>query len=79
MLLELRDAVVFFNLRAQPVKLEGLGAYTPTVKLDGNFGVGRRADLAIKRKLNIPGEFKGDIEHRRTPFSRCSKGWQDQR
>ena len=28
-LLELRDAVVFFNLRAQPVKLEGLGIYTP--------------------------------------------------
>jgi hypothetical protein len=63
-LLELRDAVVFFNLRAQPVKLEGLGTYTPTVKLNGNFGVGHRADLAIKRKLNIPGEFKGDIEHR---------------
>lgn len=34
-LLELRDAVVFFNLRGQPVKLKGLGAYTPTIKLDG--------------------------------------------
>ena len=29
-LTELRDAVVFFNLRGQPVQLEGLGTYTPT-------------------------------------------------
>jgi hypothetical protein len=27
-LLELRDAALFFNLRGQPVKLEGLGTYT---------------------------------------------------
>lgn len=67
-LLELRDAVVFFTLRGQPVKLEGLGTYTPTVKLDGKFGVGHRADSHIKRQLNIPGEFDGDIKHRPNAF-----------
>jgi hypothetical protein len=63
-LLELRDAIVFFNLRGQPVKLEGLGTYSPTVSLDGTFGVGHRADDAIKKRLNAPGAFQGEIVNR---------------
>jgi hypothetical protein len=63
-LLELRDAVLFYNLRGQPVKLEGLGTYTPVIQLDGDFKVGHRADVALKRGLNTPGEFQGEIENR---------------
>jgi len=63
-LTELRDAVVFFNLRGQPVQLEGLGTYTPTVDLGGEIGVGHRADTHIKGKLNVSGAFKGEIERR---------------
>jgi len=63
-LLELRDAVISFNLQGQPVQLEGLGTYTPTIDLDGTVGVGHRADMEIKKHLNIPGEFKGEIENR---------------
>jgi nucleoid DNA-binding protein len=63
-LLELRDAVLFYNLRGQPVKLEGLGTYTPVIQLNGEFKVGHRADMALKRGLNNPGEFRGDIENR---------------
>ena len=63
-LTELRDAVVFFNLRGQPVQLEGLGTYTPTVDLGGEIGVGHRADTHIKGKLNVSGAFKGEIECR---------------
>ena len=62
-LLELRDAVVFFNLRGQPVKPEGLGTYTPTINLDGTLRVGHRADQNIKNRLNGPGAFKGQIEN----------------
>jgi hypothetical protein len=63
-LTELRDAVVFFNLRGQPVQLEGLGTYTPTIDLDGVINVGHRADTYIKDHLNVSGEFKGEIERR---------------
>ena len=63
-LTELRDAVVFFNLRGQPVQLEGLGTYTPTIDLDGVINVGHRADNYIKDHLNVSGEFKGEIERR---------------
>jgi hypothetical protein len=64
-LTELRDAVVFFNRRGEPVKVAGLGTYTPTIQLDGTLGVGHRADMEIKRQLNVPGEFDGDIENRK--------------
>ena len=64
MLIELRDVTIFFLQRGQPVKLEGLGTYTPKVDLSGVFGVGHRADNALKNALNIPGEFKGDIAKR---------------
>lgn len=62
-LLELRDAVVFFNQQGQPVKLEGLGTYTPTINLDGSFNVGHRADSEIKNRLNATGAFRGKIEN----------------
>jgi hypothetical protein len=67
-LLELRDTVLFFTLRGQPVRLEGLGIYTPKVSLDGTMGVGHRADMALKNGLNQPGAFKGEIENRANAF-----------
>jgi len=63
-LLELRDTVLFFNLQGQPVKLEGLGTYTPKIDLEGAVGVGHRADNALKKGLNAPGKFKGEVENR---------------
>jgi hypothetical protein len=62
-LLEMRDSVLFYNLQGRAVKLEGLGTYTPVIQLDGDFKVGHRADVALKKGLNAPGEFRGDIEN----------------
>jgi hypothetical protein len=63
-LLELRDAIVFFLLRGQAVQIEGLGTYTPTIELDGTLGVGHRADVYLKNHVNAPGAFKGEIKRR---------------
>ena len=63
-LTELRDATVFFSLRGQSVQLEGLGTYTPTIELDGTINVGHRADGYIKRHLNAPAAFQGEILQR---------------
>ena len=63
-LTELRDAVIFFLLHGQSVQLEGLGTYTPTVDLSGEFGVGHRADTHIKYRLNDTSAFKADINNR---------------
>ncbi len=65
-LLELRDAVSFFNLQGQAVKLDGLGTYTPTIDLDGSINVGHRADIELKNRLATPGAFRGTITNRDT-------------
>jgi hypothetical protein len=63
-MLEMRDAVIFYNKQGRPVKLEGLGIYTPVIQLDGEIKIGHRADTEIKKQLNVPGEFNGEIENR---------------
>lgn len=62
-LTELRDAVSFFGLSAQAVKLKGLGTFTPTIDLDGNIDVSYRADKWLKNKLNRPDALQGKIEN----------------
>ena len=61
---ELRDAIIFYNRQGQGVKIEDLGIYFPKIGLDGVFGVGHRADKALKNAINAPGSFTGDIENR---------------
>lgn len=63
-LLELRDAAIFFNQQGRGVKLEGLGTYSPTVDLAGTFKVSHRADVALKNALNAQGSFMGEIVNR---------------
>ena len=62
-LLELRDTVLFFNLRGQAVKLEGLGIYSPKIDLEGTFGVAHRADNVLKKGYNAPDAFRGEIQN----------------
>lgn len=61
---ELRDAVAYFNLSGRGVKLEGLGTYTPGVKLNGRMSVGHRTDQEIKNRINTPNRFRGQIINR---------------
>ena len=61
---ELRDAVLFFSQAGRGVHLDGLGTYLPHIKLDGTLKVSHRLDPFIKKYLNIPGEFTGEIVNR---------------
>lgn len=60
-LLELRDAAIFFNSQGRSVKLEGLGNYTPNIDLKGKLKISHRADSALINALNAGGAFRGDI------------------
>jgi hypothetical protein len=62
-LMELRDAVIFFNGQGRGVKLEGLGTYLPNIQLDGSFDVQHRLSRDIKRELNAR-PFTGTILNR---------------
>lgn len=63
-LLELRDAAIFFNQQGRAVKFEGLGTYSPSIDLEGTIKVSHRADVALKSALNAQGSFMGDIINR---------------
>ena len=63
-LTELRDAVIFFNRRGQAVRLDGLGTYSPGIKLDGRMTISHYADPQLRNALNSPGAFRGTIQNR---------------
>jgi hypothetical protein len=61
---ELRDAIIFFNRSGRPVRIEGLGSYTPDIDLDGSFVSLYRADTTLKDRLNARNFFSGTIQRR---------------
>lgn len=61
---ELSDALLFFTSSAQPVKLEGLGTFTPTIKLSGELTINVRVDRELIKRINKPGAFTGRIRNR---------------
>ncbi|MGD8552926.1 MAG: hypothetical protein PVG02_04640 [Anaerolineales bacterium] len=64
MLDELSDAILFFTSRGQPVKLKGLGTFTPGIRLNGEFTLNVRIDRDLVKGLNTPDAFKGRIRNR---------------
>ena len=63
-LLELHDAIIFFNHSGQGVKLEGLGTYLPNLRLDGTVDVHYRQDPQLRKGLN-KNNFRGTVVNRK--------------
>lgn len=61
---ELKDALLFFTRSGQPVKLDGLGTFTPGIRLNGEFTINVRVDRELVNGLNRPEAFKGRIRNR---------------
>jgi hypothetical protein len=51
-LMEVRDAIIYYNRMGRGVKVAGLGTYLPNIHLDGTLDVEHRLDKSIKRGLN---------------------------
>jgi len=60
---ELNEAVLFFASEGTPVKLPGLGIFTPGIDRHGNYRVNVRVDKALRQGLNQPNVFGGRIEN----------------
>jgi len=58
---ELRDAILMAHSHGQAVKIEGLGTFTPTVRLDGYLDILFRPDPDMLKKLNDPTSFHTKI------------------
>lgn len=64
MMYELSDTVLFFMREGTPVRLEGLGIFSPSLKLDGSIRVNFRADKSLTAELNRQNTLKHTATHR---------------
>ena len=51
---EFRDAILMAHQHGQPVKVEGLGTFTPTIRMDGSLDILFRPEPSMLNKLNDP-------------------------
>jgi hypothetical protein len=58
---EISDAILFYNRDGAPVKILGVGTFTPYINREGGFSVHFRADMALKNGINAPGNFQGEL------------------
>jgi len=61
---ELRDQIIEFNRAGRPVKVDGLGTFSPSIDLEGNLSISFRPDPAFANGLNVPGIFTGTVINR---------------
>lgn len=58
---ELRDTLLMAARRGQAVKIEGLGTFTPTLRLDGRFDLLFRTEPDLRKQLNNKTQHFGKI------------------
>lgn len=63
-LYEIHDALLFFSRQGTPVKLPGVGTFTPSIDRHGAFRLNFRADPSLKRGLNLTGAYRGEIQNK---------------
>lgn len=64
MLYEFKEVLTYYALSGFPVRLEGLGIFSPTVNKDGKFDLNYRTDLSLKSELNKRGAYRGVLKNR---------------
>jgi hypothetical protein len=58
---ELRDTLLMATHRGQAVKIEGLGTFTPTLRLDGRCDLLFRTEPDLRKQLNNKTKLYGKI------------------
>ena len=65
MIYELHDVLLDFLRDGTPVRLEGIGIFSPSVKLDGKIKINFRADKGLIKELNLKHNLKRKITNRK--------------
>ena len=60
-LTELRDALIFYALSGRAVRLDGLGTYRPSMKVNGKINLSHRIDENIRSAINVSRDFRGEV------------------
>lgn len=61
---EMSDALLHFNKDGVPVKIPGVGTFTPSINRNGEFSVNFRADMALKNGINSPNAVRAVIRNK---------------
>lgn len=65
MLQELHEAILYFNTEGTPVKLPGIGTFTPSINRTGKFNINLRSDAALKKGINTPDAYTGEVTNKK--------------
>lgn len=61
---EMNEATLYFNSQGTPVKLPGVGTFTPSIDREGTFKINFRADMGLKKGINAPGAYTGEVSNK---------------
>ena len=61
---ELHEGIIFFASEGTPVKLPGVGTFTPVINSKGEMKIGFRADAALKRAINNGNAYVGRMKNK---------------
>lgn len=64
MLAEIEDTLLHFLKMGRPVRLEGIGLFTTSVRLNGEVKVHFRLETHLKEQLNLSGAYTGQIKNK---------------
>ena len=63
LLQELNEAILYHNRRGTPVKLPGIGIFSPSIKRNGDYRINVRVDSGLKKGINTTNIYIGKMTH----------------
>ncbi len=64
LLQELKEALLFFNSQGTPVKLPGIGTFSPSIDRHGQISINLRLDASLRQNINAPRTYTGFIRNK---------------
>ncbi|MFH2105151.1 MAG: hypothetical protein ABII72_02845, partial [Parcubacteria group bacterium] len=61
---ETSEVILYFCKDGQPVKIPGVGTFTPSMNREGELIINFRADVALKNGINTPSAYEGVIANK---------------
>jgi hypothetical protein len=61
---EMNEAILYFNCQGTPVKLPGVGTFSPSIGRRGTKRINLQNDPELKNGINAPGAYTGKIQNK---------------
>ncbi|MER2511483.1 MAG: hypothetical protein ABTQ25_03520 [Nitrosomonas ureae] len=58
------EAILNFCNDGVPVKIPGVGTFTPSMDRDGSLFINFRADMELKNGMNVPDGYSGEVKNK---------------